>query len=375
MSLSTYEFPGLTPRVPRIVLLTAAYGEGHNAAARSLRTAFTELGADVEIIDIFAQSSPRFYEQSRRAYLAVINRAPRIWGAVYRVIDRFPGVPRLLTSMPQTRRCLAGVLEGKQPDAVISVYPAYSYFIESLYRSVNHPFRFYTVVTDSITINRVWHRCPSDIFFVPNEQTFQVMAEAGVAPEKLRDFGFPVQPRFARERPTRPAPHRAEPPRILFMINAGMKNAIDMVRSLLNVSWLRLTVTVGRNQALRTQIEQAARGRSIEIHGWTDQMPELLMTHHVLIGKAGGAAVQETIAARTPMLITSVVPGQEEGNAQLLIENGCGALCATAEALVKKLEALFADEAREWRQWEQAIGRLSRPHAALEIARFVLDHK
>jgi UDP-N-acetylglucosamine:LPS N-acetylglucosamine transferase len=305
----------------------------------------------------------------------VINRAPRIWGVAYRIIDRFPGVARLLTSTPQTRRCLARVLEEKQPDAVISVYPAYSYFIERLYRSVKQPFRFYTVVTDSITINSVWHRCPSDIFFVPNEQTLRVMVGAGVASEKLRDFGFPVQPRFARERPARPAPDRGNLPRLLFMINAGMKGAIDMVRSLLNVPRLRLTVTVGRDQALRTEIEQAARGRSIEIHGWTDQMPELLMTHHVLIGKAGGAAVQEAIAACTPMLITSVVPGQEEGNARLLLENGCGALCATANSLVNKLEALFADDAREWHQWEQAIGRLSRPDAALQIARFVLDEK
>jgi processive 1,2-diacylglycerol beta-glucosyltransferase len=100
-------------------------------------------------------------------------------------------------------------------------------------------------------------------------------------------------------------------------------------------------------------------------------MPELLMANHLLIGKAGGAAVQETIAACTPMLMTSVVPGQEEGNARLLIENGCGALCPTPESVCKKLESLFAHGAREWREWEKAIAQLSRPGAALEIARFI----
>jgi processive 1,2-diacylglycerol beta-glucosyltransferase len=100
-------------------------------------------------------------------------------------------------------------------------------------------------------------------------------------------------------------------------------------------------------------------------------MPELLMSHHLLIGKAGGAAVQEAIAAQTPMLITHVVPGQEEGNARLLIENGCGAICPTPELVAEKVGHLFASDAGEWQRWRRNIERLSRPDAALQIARFV----
>jgi processive 1,2-diacylglycerol beta-glucosyltransferase len=101
-------------------------------------------------------------------------------------------------------------------------------------------------------------------------------------------------------------------------------------------------------------------------------MPELLMTHHLLIGKAGGATVQESIAAGTPMLITQVVPGQEEGNARLLFENGCGALCPTADALAAQIEALFASDAAGWRQSQSQIALLAKPDAALRIADFVL---
>jgi processive 1,2-diacylglycerol beta-glucosyltransferase len=224
-------------------------------------------------------------------------------------------------------------------------------------------------VTDSITINSIWHRCTSDTFFVPNDDTAAVMVAAGVPAKSIRVFGFPVPPRFARERPVRLAP---PPPRVLYMINAGKDQAPAIVARLLRIAGLKLTVTVGRDEALRTRVEEAAAGRPIEIHGWTDRMPELLMTHHLLIGKAGGAAVQETIAACTPMLITSVVPGQEEGNARLLFQNDCGALCSTPEALAAKIEHLFADDAVAWRAWEQNIARLSKPDAALQIAQFVL---
>ncbi len=137
---------------------------------------------------------------------------------------------------------------------------------------------------------------------------------------------------------------------------------------------MHLTVTVGRDDALRLELEQLAAelGKPLEIHGWTTRMPELLMSHHLLIGKAGGATVQETIAARTPMLLTQIVPGQEEGNAKLLLQNRCGALCETPDHLGLTIEKLFANGAARWHEWEQNITRLSRPDAALEIARFVL---
>ncbi len=357
----------------KILLLTAGYGEGHNAAARGLHTALGERGADAEIVDVFALTGGAFYERSRRDYLTLINRAPRVWAAIFTLIDWLPIVPLTLPFLGKMRRALAALLAEKRPAAVVSVYPLYAYLIRQLYPDpAARPFAFYTVVTDSITINSVWHRAPSDIFFVPNDASAEVMARAGVPREKLRVLGFPVPPRFARDRPERPAP---PPPRVLYMINAGKEQAPGIVARLLEIPGLHLTVAYGRDEALRQRLEAAAAGRPLELHGWTPQMPELLMTHHVLIGKAGGATVQESIAAGTPMLITQVVPGQEEGNARLLFENECGALCPTAAALAVKIEELFANDAAEWRRWEQNILRLAKPDAALQIADFVLRAK
>ena len=357
----------------KVLILTAGYGEGHNAAARGLHAALLERGADAEILDLFALTGGAFYERSRRAYLALIGRAPRVWAALYALMDRLPIIPLTLPVLGKMRRALAALLAEKRPAAVVSVYPLYAYLIRQLYPDpAARPFAFHTVVTDSITINSVWHRAPSDTFLVPNDASARVMARAGVPPEKLRVLGFPVPPRFARDRPERPAP---PPPRVLYMINAGQNQAPGIVARLLAIPGLRLTVAYGRDEALRARLETAAAGRPLELHGWTSRMPELLMTHHLLIGKAGGATVQESIAAGTPMLITHVVPGQEEGNARLLFENECGALCPTAAALAAKIEALFADDAAEWRQWERNIARLAKPDAALQIADFVLGAK
>lgn len=374
-SLATAGVAAFTPPM-RFVILTAAYGEGHNAAARGLHAAFLELGAESEIVDLFATTGGAFYERSRRDYLELINRAPEVWAFVFRLIDRFPIGEFSLPALGKMQAALADLLEEKKPDAVISVYPVYGYLIEKMFpRRADRAFAFHTIVTDSITINSVWYRCQSDSFLVPNEDSARVMRAAGVAPTSIHALGFPVPPRFADPRPPRPMPGINVPGRVLFMINAGKDRAPAVVEKLVRLDGIHLTVTVGRDEALRARIEQVAReaGREIEIHGWTDRMPELVMSHHILIGKAGGATVQEAIAARTPMLITQVVPGQEEGNAQLLFQNGCGALCETPDALAAQVQALFKDDAAQWKRWEENIARISQPDAARTIAKFCSD--
>jgi processive 1,2-diacylglycerol beta-glucosyltransferase len=359
-----------------VLILTAGYGEGHNAAARGLHKAFEELGVASDVVDVFGLVGGDFYQWSRRAYLELINRAPLIWAGVFKLIDRMPLVPMTMPLMGGMQRALGRLLDEKKPDAVVSVYPAYGYFLDRLYPDTRHrPFSFHTIVTDSITVNSVWYRCGSDTFIVPNPDTARVMRAAGVAGDRLRDLGFPVPPRFAQERAERLPPGEGRPLKVLFMVNAGKALAPAIVSHLLDLEGVQLTVTVGRDLELQARVQQAAAGRPVEIYGWTDKMPELLMSHHLLIGKAGGAAVQETIAAGTPMLMTHVVPGQEEGNARLLVENHCGAVCPTPEQIQSAVGRLMADNGRLWKQWNENVARLSRPAASFEIARFVLGEE
>lgn len=358
--------------MPHALILTAGYGEGHNAAARGLHAGFEHLaGMTSEVADLYPAAFPKTYPHTRRGYLEIIDRAPHAWAAIYAALDRTPLMHVVARTLGPLKQGLARILEETKPAAVISTYPVYPYLVNLLYPPGKpRPFRLYTVVTDSISINSVWHRTGSDLYFVPNEPTAEVMRKAGVPAEKLCVLGFPVPPLFALARPDRLAPSAAHPPRVLYMVNAARARAPALVARLLEFRGAEFTVTVGRDTTLSAKMRAVAEraGRSLEIHEWTTRMPELLMTHHLMIGKAGGAAVQETIAARTPMLITSVVPGQEEGNARLLCEAECGAISSTADSLLGNLERLFGNDAAEWCRWEQNIAGISRPDAALRIA-------
>lgn len=358
------------PIMKKIVILSASYGEGHNAAARALLAALQKLdGVEAVLLDPCAIALGAAYDRSRSGYISLIERFPSLWAGIYGLLDSTPLIHLMARCMGTLRKTLATMLEAEQPDAIISTYPAYNYLLPK------GPFRRFTVVTDSITVNSVWHRCSSDLYYVPNEDTAAVMATAGVKRDRLRVLGFPVDLRFAIDRIPRPTPSATEPIRVLFMINADRARAVAYVEELLRLEGVHLIVTVGRDHALGKEMEAVGKrcGQPLEIYGWTDKAPELMMSSHLLIGKAGGATVQETIAACTPMLITKIVPGQEEGNARLLLQHGCAEVCGTPAALASIVKRLLKDNAAEWHRWEANIRQISRPHAAQEIAESILS--
>ncbi len=374
-----------------VLVCSAGFGEGHHTAARSLCLALDELGAPhgvrAEFVDVLASRHPHLNTVLTRGYLTVLNRAPHLWATIYRGIDGSHGVGVPAAFFATLRTALTALLERTRPAAVISAYPAYGYVLDDIARR-GGPADFFraTVITDSISINTVWLRTGCDFLLVANPQTAAVLQARGVPEKKLRVLGFPVHPRFAdlrghADRPDPADPQPGQGRRVLYMINNGKKNAPELVRRLLaEVDGLALTVAAGRDPRLHSAIEAAAAevgnghrcAASFRVLGWTKEIPELLTSHHLLISKAGGATVQEAIAAGCPMLISQVAPGQEEGNAQLLLDNDAGALALTPDDTVAAVRAVFADEGKLCRRWMQNIAPLSRPDAARDTARFVL---
>lgn len=358
-----------------VLLLTAAYGEGHNAAARGLQEALEQQpGVEVKLVDILAETYGAMYQQSRARYLHVIEHHPAWWGFTYQALHRTPLIHAVELSLRTARTRLGALLQQWKPRVVVSTYPLYGYFLQKLYPpGTPRPFRFYTVVTDSLTINSVWHRTAVEAFLVPNEETAAVMRAQKVPETKLQVIGFPVPPCFAQERPERPAPVEGWG-RVLYMVNAGRTEALTMAEHLVQLPGAELTIAVGRDEALRTSLEAMLRrvGRTAQVLGWVTNMPELVMSHHILIGKAGGAAVQEAIAALTPMVITKVIPGQEEGNARLLLQHGCAAVCTTPAAVAQEVGRLLADDGAAWHQAVACMSTISRPGSALRMAEYLV---
>ena len=358
----------------KILILTAGFGEGHNSAAKGVRDGLARIASDettVELRDLFAEAYGRINELVRRSYLALVNSAPRAWGVVYRWLDRKRDFDTEFRRLTRLKAQFAPLLDRFQPDIVICSFPAYANVLQEIL-GAERVCKNVVIVTDSITINASWYRSPADYFVVANEQSAAVLRSGGVAPEKIRIFGFPVSPKFADLAEDRPLPSNNSSRRVLYMINAAKRGAAELVRLLTKLG-VDLTVTIGRADELRPEIEAAANGHPMKIVGWTNELPRMMHENHLLIGKAGGATVQETIAAKCPMIINHVVAGQEEGNARLIVETNSGVIAQSPREVVAHVQRAFDDGAKQWREWANNISKLSRPRAALDIAEFLMS--
>jgi processive 1,2-diacylglycerol beta-glucosyltransferase len=100
--------------------------------------------------------------------------------------------------------------------------------------------------------------------------------------------------------------------------------------------------------------------------GYTRAMDEYMAAADVLVGKPGGLTTCEALAKGLPMVIVNPIPGQEERNADHLLEAGAAIRCNNLPALAWKLDQLLADPERLGAMRANAR-RLARPDAARTI--------
>ena len=361
-----------------ILILTAGYGEGHNSAARGIRDGLRKVAphdVHVELHDLFADTYGVVNDWARILYMGMINRTPRVWGVIYRWLDRqtdFVGDFRVFLAL---KNYLRRLLERLQPAVIVSVYPAYSHMLDEMFGRGGAPqYKRVVVVTDSISVNAIWYQCSADYFLLPNEASAEVLVQAGIAPEKVKTFGFPVSPVFAELTEVRPPPSEENGRRVLYIINAANSSAPELVRRLAHLPDIQLTVTVGRNAGLKVSVERIRQTvtQEFEAVAWSDELPRLLRANHLVISKAGGATVQEAMSAGCPIIVNHVIPGQEEGNARYIMETKSGTIALTHDAVIAAVQQAFANGAAQWREWSTNVGQLGRPAASLDIAKFLL---
>jgi len=359
----------------RILILTASFGEGHNSAARAIRDAIDARdGVTSEIADLYALSIPKANVAIQHLYTIAINHFPRIWQGIFVALDR-PGLMEstLWTGAPMERTLGRKITEFR-PDAIISTYPLYAYLYRKLQRSrLGLKAPFYTVITDSVGVNSAWHRCLSDGFCVADQETADLLAGRGVSPEILHPLGFPVAKAyadFARSQIPTPPPWK-----LLFMPSTQLNRTLDQIRSLLTIPDVQLTVLAGKHIRIFDGVNASGLvdGERCRLVGWSDAMPRLISEHHVFIGKAGGAIVQEALAAQCPFIVSHLVPGQEEGNIALIERLGIGARAYESTGqLLSTVETMIANDRKQWSDWKANLAIKSNPGASDRIANLVL---
>eukprot|EP00539_Tryblionella_compressa_P014921 CAMPEP_0178853776 /NCGR_PEP_ID=MMETSP0746-20121128/22437_1 /TAXON_ID=913974 /ORGANISM="Nitzschia punctata, Strain CCMP561" /LENGTH=679 /DNA_ID=CAMNT_0020519633 /DNA_START=139 /DNA_END=2179 /DNA_ORIENTATION=+ len=108
--------------------------------------------------------------------------------------------------------------------------------------------------------------------------------------------------------------------------------------------------------------------------GFVKNMAEYMVASDVLISKAGPGTISEAAALSLPVMLTSFLPGQEEGNVDYVVEGGFGAYCQdTDPQAIAEEVALWLNDEEKLTAMSLAAKQAGAPHAARDIVKQIGD--
>jgi 1,2-diacylglycerol 3-beta-galactosyltransferase len=365
--------------VRRILILTADAGFGHRSAANAIAAVLQETHGDdciVEIVNPLEDKRvPAFLRRSQADYDRIVREMPNLYEFGYEASDTPVSsavIERAL--MVMLFEVMRDLIRQHQPDALVTTYPLYQAPLRAVYTLQRRYISLLTVITDLATVHRLWFHEVADLCLVPTEAVRELALEQGFPEDKIEITGIPVHPDMARERRDRSV-LRAElgwqPDRTTVLV-VGSKRAGHVYEALraFNHSGLplQLAIVAGGDEALYRQIQDTEWHGTAHPYNLVTNMPALMHAADCIVCKAGGMIVTEALACGLPLLLIDVLPGQEAGNAEYVIEGGAG---ERVEDPVCALEVLYhwldRDGAQLAKRAENAR-RLGCPRAAYAVA-------
>jgi 1,2-diacylglycerol 3-beta-galactosyltransferase len=134
----------------------------------------------------------------------------------------------------------------------------------------------------------------------------------------------------------------------------------------------QLIVVCGRNRSLRSRLEGRSLSFPAAILGFVDNIHELMHASDVVVTKGGPTSIAEAMAARRPVILTAVTPGQEEGNDQFVERYGIGLAPRSTAGVIDTLRMLSSRPASRERLMRNCE-RVSRRDAAENVARLAVE--
>ena len=368
----------------RILVLSVPAGAGHTRAAEALRAGARTLpdNADVIHLDATAYATPRLRKVYADLYITLVRRAPTLWSWVYQYTNGAApeGWMHRLRRRIERRDCvplLAKIAE-LRPDAIVCTHflPAEILAQEVADGRLRCP--VWVQVTD-FDLHRMWVHRHMAGYFAGNDEVAFLMHKHGIPGDTIHVTGIPVMPAFSC-RPDRAACARElgiVPERMTFLLmggGAGLGGLGTLAQRLLAIPGnFQLIVLAGRNAEELATLRRLALmhpGRLVP-QGFTDHVERLMACADVAITKPGGATTAECLAMGLPMIVNASIPGQEERNANFLLEHGAALEAFDAASLEYRVRYLMAhpDALETMRTRARALGR---PHAAAAVLAAVL---
>jgi len=311
-------------------------GGGHKAAAHAVCEAARAAGLTAESRDLFALGPRVFGGAYTRWHLSTTARAPSFYGTAYFGSNHRGGAlePLRLTLDRVLFRKLLAEVEALHPRAIVATHHLPLVVLGRARRKGLLHVPVVAVVTD-YTAHAVWAERGIDAFCTAAALPTWELQTHGVSSDRIVRTGIPVRPAFERIAPLRdPAP--GEPLRVLVTSGGfGVGPLRAIARSCAALPDVELTVVCGASEELRARVASDLSGTRANVLGFERDMPARVADAHVVVGKAGGLTVSETLTAGRPMIIIGAVPGNEKLNEEFVTAGGAGFACEPDEVAAR----------------------------------------
>jgi 1,2-diacylglycerol 3-beta-galactosyltransferase len=392
--------PTLAPEP--LLFLVADTGGGHRSAARAvadaLERAYPGRFAPVLLDPLGGPGSSWLLRRITRLYGPVIRRAPWAWAAVYHASDS-GRVMRLLrrTLLRLADRPVIDAATALRPAALVSFHPLATAAAVSgagVWRTAGpgtavtadrpgaagpRHVPAVTVVTDLVSAHAAWRDGRADRIVTPSARVAWRCRLDGIGADRCMDLGLPVAPQFwggPLPRPARDALRRAlgvDKRRFAVVVTGGGEGSGGVARrvSALTEAFDDIDVIAicGRNRRLQRELARLVprTGGRLRVEGFVGNMADWLRCADVVVTKAGPGTIAEATCCGAPLIVSSSVPGQEDGNADVVVTAGAGRYAPGPADVVREICRLRrAPAALE--AMRAASARLGRPGAAPAIA-------
>ena len=371
---------------PRVLILSASSGAGHVRAAQALEQAFHARGdCHVEHVDTIAYVSKLFQKLYDHAYIAMVRRAPSLMGLLYDRTDQPWSHPRRRLALDRLNtQPMIRMLKRVQPDLCIATHFLPAEILAWLIAKKKLRARHVIVVTD-YDVHAMWLCRTVDRYDVALQESAEYLAGIGVPRDKIRVTGIPIDPLFevpVARQDARKKLGLSLDSRVL-LISAGgygIGPVEQLVKDLLALKrpW-QMVAIAGKAEKLKTRLEQLSRtagklpdgGDRLRAVGFTKEMDQYMAAADALLGKSGGLTTSEALARGLPMILIEPIPGQEERNADHLLEAGAAIRCNNLEAAAWKIATLL-DNSEKLQAMSGAATAMASPAAARAIVQDAL---
>lgn len=367
----------------RVLILYNPLGEGHAIAAKALAEVFALKYPEIEVrnIDVFSFLFEIVGKTIRRSYNYVTTNMPFLYKWIYDFNNNRirSNILNHTSNIISQKSNFVKFIQEYNPDFIISTNPLPLQLVSKTKEQKIIDIPSANVCTD-FGFHSLWYNKDVNYYFVANEEIKKFLCEHGVSPESIKITGIPVSSKISKnlkksEIINKLGFNNKNP--ILLIVGGRMKynKLLKIVNGItrLNNS-IQIVIVAGRDEFLFKKIQESnfKKNKQIRIFGFIDNLDEYMSASDLILTKAGGLTMAECLVKNLPMVISDIIPGQEEDNVEYAIRQGFAIEERATEKLIGEIVKLLNDKERLLKMKEACKG-LAKPNSANEIADFVVS--